>query len=74
MINPVIVKQDLQSLIELSQKHNFIIVSDEMYSKLIYGNTDFKFIASFPGMKERSVIINGFSKTYAMTGWRLGYK
>lgn len=63
----------LKQLCELSIKHNFIIVSDEMYSKLVYDNAGFKSIASFPGMKERSVIINGFSKTYAMTGWRLGY-
>ncbi|MDF2610703.1 MAG: Aspartate/tyrosine/aromatic aminotransferase [Lachnospiraceae bacterium] len=63
----------LEQLCELSVKYNFIIVSDEMYSKLIYGDTGFKSIASFPGMKDRSVIINGFSKTYAMTGWRLGF-
>lgn len=63
----------LQQLCELSVKHNFIIVSDEMYNRLVYDNAGFRSIASFPGMKERSVIINGFSKTYAMTGWRLGY-
>ena len=63
----------LKQLCELSIKHNFIIVSDEMYSRLVYDDTEFTSIASFPGMKERSVIINGFSKTYAMTGWRLGY-
>lgn len=63
----------LEQLCELSVKHNFIIVSDEMYSRLVYEDAGFKSIAAFPGMKERSVIINGFSKTYAMTGWRLGY-
>lgn len=63
----------LEQLCQLSVKHNFIIVSDEMYSRLVYGQAGFRSIASFPGMKERSVIINGFSKTYAMTGWRLGY-
>ncbi len=66
-------KSVLKKLCELSVKHNFIIVSDEMYSKLVYEDDGFCSIASFPGMKERSVIINGFSKTYAMTGWRLGY-
>jgi aspartate/methionine/tyrosine aminotransferase len=66
-------REVLEQLCELSVKYNFIIVSDEMYSKLIYGDTVFKSIASFPGMKDRSVIINGFSKTYAMTGWRLGF-
>ncbi len=65
-------REVLNQLCELSIKHNFIIVSDEMYSKLVY-DAGFQSIASFPGMKERSVIINGFSKTYAMTGWRLGY-
>ncbi len=63
----------LEKLCELSHKHNFIILSDEMYSQLCYDDAVFRSIASFPGMKERSVIINGFSKTYAMTGWRLGY-
>ena len=63
----------LEQLCELAVKYNFIIVSDEMYSSLTFGDTKFKSVASFPGMKERSVIINGFSKTYAMTGWRLGY-
>ncbi len=63
----------LEQLCELAVKHNFIIVSDEMYSRLVYDDVLFRSIASFPDMKERCVIINGFSKTYAMTGWRLGY-
>jgi len=63
----------LKQLSELSIKYNFIIVSDEMYSKLVYDDVGFTSMASFSGMKERAVIINGFSKTYAMTGWRLGY-
>lgn len=63
----------LKQLCELSVKHNFVIVSDEMYSKLVYDDVLFHSISEFPGMKERAVIINGFSKTYAMTGWRLGY-
>ncbi len=63
----------LQQLCEMSVKHNFIIISDEMYSNLVYKEGKFRSISSFPGMKERAVIINGFSKTYAMTGWRLGY-
>ncbi|QHQ61579.1 aminotransferase class I/II-fold pyridoxal phosphate-dependent enzyme [Anaerocolumna sedimenticola] len=63
----------LKQLCELSIKHNFIIVSDEMYSSLVYDDAGFTSVSSYPGMKERSVIINGFSKTYAMTGWRLGY-
>lgn len=66
-------KRVLEELSKLAVEHNFLIVSDEMYSSLLYGDTVFYSIASFPGMKERSVVINGFSKTYAMTGWRLGY-
>lgn len=65
--------EKLGRLCELSIQYNFIIVSDEMYSNLVYEKGIFKSVASFPGMKERAVIVNGFSKTYAMTGWRLGY-
>lgn len=63
----------LEGLAGLAIKHNLLVVSDEMYSRLVYDDISFRSISSFPGMKERSVIINGFSKTYAMTGWRLGY-
>lgn len=63
----------LEKLCNLAVQHNFLIVSDEMYSGLVYDGASYKCIASFFGMKERSIIINGFSKTYAMTGWRLGY-
>jgi len=63
----------LGQLCELAIKYNFIIVSDEMYSRLVYDDAAFQSIATFPGMKDRCVIIHGFSKTYAMTGWRLGY-
>lgn len=66
-------RQQLAQLCELAVKHNFLILSDEMYSSLTYGDAKFYSVASFPGMKERSLIVNGFSKTYAMTGWRLGY-
>lgn len=66
-------KETLEQLCRLCVQYNFIIVSDEMYSRLVYEDADFYSICSFPGMKERAVIINGFSKTYAMTGWRLGY-
>ncbi len=69
----VYAKDILEKLCELSICYNFVIVSDEMYSNLVYEDAGFQSIAAFPGMKERCVIINGFSKTYAMTGWRLGY-
>ncbi len=63
---------ELKGLSELVVKHNLLILSDEMYSRLLYEG-EFYSIASFSGMKERAIIVNGFSKTYAMTGWRLGY-
>lgn len=66
-------RNTLEELCKLAVKYNFLLVSDEMYSGLVYEDAGFHSIAAFPGMKERSVIINGFSKTYAMTGWRLGY-
>ena len=49
------------------------MLSDEIYSELTYGGEPHVSIASLPGMKERTIVINGFSKTYAMTGWRMGY-
>lgn len=66
-------REVLKELCELAKEHNFLIVSDEMYSSLLYEGAEFHSISSFPGMKERGIVINGFSKTYAMTGWRLGY-
>ena len=63
----------LGALCELAKAHNFLIFSDEMYSSLTYDGAKFRSIASFPGMKDRCLIVNGFSKTYAMTGWRLGW-
>ena len=65
-------KEVLAQICRLAVEHNFLILSDEMYRSLVYeGN--FTSVASFPGMKEHCIIVNGFSKTYAMTGWRLGY-
>jgi aspartate/methionine/tyrosine aminotransferase len=54
-------------------RHNLLVVSDEIYEKLVYGNARHVSIATFPGMRERSIVINGFSKAYSMTGWRVGY-
>lgn len=65
-------KEDLAPIAELVVKHDLFVISDEIYSELTYG-TDHVSIASFPGMKERTIVINGFSKGFAMTGWRLGY-
>lgn len=66
-------KEDLEKLVPIIVKHDLYVVSDEIYSELTYGGKKHVSIASLPGMKERTILINGFSKAYAMTGWRLGY-
>lgn len=68
----IMTKEDLEPLVDVIKKHDIYVISDEIYSELTYG-TDHVSIASFPGMKERTIVINGFSKGFAMTGWRLGY-
>lgn len=66
-------KDDLVAIAKVIKAHNLFVLSDEIYSALTYGDQSHVTIASLNGMKERTVVINGFSKTYAMTGWRLGY-
>lgn len=66
-------KEDLERIAKVIIKHDFFVLSDEIYSELTYGKESHCSIASVEGMKERTVVINGFSKTYSMTGWRLGY-
>ena len=63
----------LEGISELSIKHDFLIVSDEVYEKYVWDGTPHVSIASFPGMISRTITINSFSKSYAMTGWRVGY-
>ena len=65
-------QKDLEAIAEVIIKHDLIVISDEIYSELTFKNNHVS-IASIPGMKERTIVINGFSKSYAMTGWRLGY-
>lgn len=65
-------EEDIRELLEIIEKNNLLVISDEIYSELTYGKEHVS-IASFPGMKERTIVINGFSKNFAMTGWRLGY-
>ena len=65
-------KADLEAIVQVVKEHDLFVISDEIYSELTYVDKHVS-IASFPGMKERTVLINGFSKAYAMTGWRLGY-
>lgn len=66
-------KKILQKLAEIAIRHDLYVISDEVYSALVYEDKKITSIATIPGMKERTVIINSFSKTYAMTGWRVGY-
>lgn len=65
-------KADLEAIAEVIIKHDIFVMSDEIYSELTYKGEHVS-IASLPGMQERTIVINGFSKSYAMTGWRLGY-
>ncbi|TDF90101.1 aminotransferase class I/II-fold pyridoxal phosphate-dependent enzyme [Paenibacillus piri] len=68
----VMTQQDWLPIAELIIKHNLIVISDEVYAELTYGSKHVS-IASLPGMKERTIVISGFSKAFAMTGWRVGY-
>ena len=65
-------KHDLEEIKDVIIKHDLVVISDEIYSELTYDKNHIS-IASLPGMKERTIVINGFSKTYSMTGWRLGF-
>ena len=65
-------KEDLEPIVEVVKKHDLFVISDEIYSELSYDGEHVS-IAAFEGMKERTILINGFSKGFAMTGWRLGY-
>ncbi|WEJ57068.1 pyridoxal phosphate-dependent aminotransferase [Devosia sp. FJ2-5-3] len=66
---PAVIRQ----IAELAIKHDIIIVSDEIYAQIIYDGNEHLSIGTLPGMKERTITLNGFSKTFAMTGWRVGY-
>ena len=66
-------REDLEEIAKVVLKHDLIVLSDEIYSELTYGGKRHVSIASLDNMYERTIVINGFSKSYAMTGWRLGY-
>ena len=66
-------KEDLEAIADIILKNDLYILSDEIYGELTYTGKPHVSIASLPGMKERTVVVNGFSKAYAMTGWRLGF-
>ncbi len=69
----VLRREDLEAIAKVCIEKDIFVISDEIYSALTYGDARHVTIASIPGMKERTILINGFSKAYAMTGWRLGY-
>ena len=66
-------RADLEAIAEVLREKDIIVISDEIYAELTFGGAKHVSIASLEGMKERTVLINGFSKTFSMTGWRLGY-
>ena len=66
-------RKDLEAVAEVIIKHDLYVISDEIYAELTYSDSGHVSIASIPGMLERTIVINGFSKSYAMTGWRLGF-
>ncbi|MCD6431147.1 pyridoxal phosphate-dependent aminotransferase [Candidatus Bathyarchaeota archaeon] len=66
-------KEDLEVIAEVAKRRNLIVFADEIYEKLLYENSRHTSIGSLPGMEDRTITVNGFSKAYAMTGWRIGY-
>jgi aminotransferase len=66
-------KEDLLEIATLAVKHDFMVVADDIYNTILYDNVQFFPIAKAPGMKERTLIVGSFSKSYAMDGWRIGY-
>jgi aspartate/methionine/tyrosine aminotransferase len=69
----ILTREDLRQIADLAIEHNLIVLSDEIYSQVTYGEFKHTSITEFDGMQERTIILDGFSKTFAMTGWRLGY-
>lgn len=64
---------EVRKIAELAKKHDLVVISDEIYARLTFGNNTVLPVASLPDMKERTITLSGFSKAYAMTGWRIGY-
>ncbi|RJS89871.1 pyridoxal phosphate-dependent aminotransferase [Candidatus Bathyarchaeota archaeon] len=69
----VYTRSTLEAIADVAQRHDLLVISDEIYEKIIYDGAEHVSFASLPNMKERTITINGFSKAYAMTGWRIGY-
>ena len=69
----IMTRRDLLAIADFAEKHDLIVISDEIYGDLTYGSEEHVCFASLPRMQERTLLLNGFSKAYAMTGWRIGY-
>lgn len=69
----VFTRENLKAIADIAVDHDLLVMADEVYEKLIFGEAEHVSIASLPGMAERTITVNSFSKAYAMTGWRIGY-
>ena len=69
----VLTREDIERIAELAVRHDLVVLADEIYARILYDGAEHVSIAALPGMAERTIVLDGFSKTYAMTGWRLGY-
>ncbi len=69
----VLTREEAEAIVGVAREHDVLVISDEIYEKIIYDGREHLSLAAFPGMAERTLTVNGFSKAYAMTGWRLGY-
>jgi aspartate/methionine/tyrosine aminotransferase len=69
----VLTRADMERIAELAQRHDLVVLSDEIYGRILYDGAEHVSIGSLDGMAERTITLDGFSKTYAMTGWRMGY-
>ena len=69
----IMAREDLEAIAEVLRETNILVISDEIYAELTYGEASHVSIASVEGMRERTILVNGFSKAYSMTGWRMGY-
>src|SRR5215218_4163436 len=69
----VLTRTDLEAVADLAIRHDLVVLADEIYGRILYDGAEHVSLASLPGMAERTIVLDGFSKTFAMTGWRLGY-
>jgi aminotransferase len=69
----VLERADLEAIAEVAERHDLLVYTDEIYDRLVYGGHEHTAFSSLPGMRERTILLGGFSKSYAMTGWRIGY-